>query len=202
MEIIIRNIEGLRKELEENYKNWGTQNQKYFFVNVFSNDTCGAEGDNWQLSEKDDVLGITYPIEADVENTINIIADNHEIVSSDPEPEKPNNLDEMNGVTLIPVFESHNSDEAIGEVSLNMDLDRWTGSNWQNGGPGDEHRGIEAFNRGYVIIHASQQEGFKPFAVKVSRVKAVQEILKSGNTELFKKYPDLQKLRKNMSKPC
>ena len=79
MEIIIRNIEELRKELEENLKNWGTQNQQSFFVNVFSDDICGTEGDNWQLSEKEDVLGITYPIEINVESTINVIADNHRL---------------------------------------------------------------------------------------------------------------------------
>jgi hypothetical protein len=124
-----------------------------------------------------------------------------ESIELDPESEEPDNLDEMNDVALIPVFENHNSDEIIGEIILNTDLDYWTGSNWQNGGVG-EHRGIEVFNKEYVIIHTSQQEGFRPFAVKVSRVKAVQEILKSGNTELFQKFPELQKLRENINKPC
>jgi hypothetical protein len=47
-------------------------------------------------------------------------------------------------------------------------------------------------DRPYVIIIGSQWQGSKDFGYIVSAKEAVQEILKSGNTEVADKYPELK----------
>ena len=86
--------------------------------------------------------------------------------------------------------------EVIARVRYNQNLDYWDGRNWQNGGMG-RHKGITRLKDGrYVIIVGTDWQGEKDWAEIVSPEQALQEILKSGNTELLdtKKFAELKKL--------
>ena len=86
--------------------------------------------------------------------------------------------------------------DVIARVRYNQDLDYWDGRNWQNGGVG-RHKGITKLRDGrYVLIHGTDWQGEKDWAEIISPEQALQEILKSGNTELLetKKFTELKKL--------
>lgn len=86
--------------------------------------------------------------------------------------------------------------DVIARVRYNSCLDYWNGRNWQNGGLG-LHKGITKLRDGrFVIIHGTDWQGEKDWAEVVSPEQALQEILKSGNTELLnkKKFVELKKL--------
>jgi hypothetical protein len=86
--------------------------------------------------------------------------------------------------------------DVIARVRYNHDLDYWNGRNWQNGGTG-RHKGITKLKDGrYVIIIGTDWQGEKDWAEIISPEQALQEILKSGNTELLetKKFAELKKL--------
>lgn len=87
-------------------------------------------------------------------------------------------------------------DTVVARVRYNAALDYWDGRNYINGGVG-MHKGITKLRDGrYVIIIGTQWTGQKDYAYIVSDAEALQQILKSGNSELLnmKKYSDLRKL--------
>jgi hypothetical protein len=87
-------------------------------------------------------------------------------------------------------------DDVIARVRYNSCLDYWDGRNWTNGGVG-RHKGLTKLRDGrYVLIHGTQWQGEKDWAEIISPEQALQEILKSGNTELLgtKKFAELKKL--------
>jgi hypothetical protein len=49
-----------------------------------------------------------------------------------------------------------------------------------------------------VLIYGTQWQGERDTAELISHRRAVQEILKSGNTGLFDEYPELQTIRENL----
>lgn len=86
--------------------------------------------------------------------------------------------------------------DVIARVRYNSCLDYWDGRNWTNGGVG-RHKGLTKLRDGrYVLIHGTQWQGEKDWAEIISPEQALQEILKSGNTELLdtKKFVELKKL--------
>ncbi len=92
-------------------------------------------------------------------------------------------------------MEVYENGEVVGEVEYNSNLDYWDGSNYTCGGAG-RHKGLTQLSDGrYVLIHGSQWQGERNYAEVINEVRAVQEILKSGNIDLFDKYPELDRLR-------
>lgn len=83
---------------------------------------------------------------------------------------------------MIPVYDG---DEIVGEVAYNDDLDFWDGHNYTRGSTG-RHLGIARLESGdYVLIHGTQWQGERNHAEVIDAERAVQEILKSGNSTLF-----------------
>ena len=101
----------------------------------------------------------------------------------------------------INVYPNANGDEDIlARVRYNAILDYWNGSNWQNGGTG-LHKGLTRLRDGrYVIIIGSDWQGSRDYGYVVSPSEALQEILKSGNSELLetKKFAELKELAASM----
>lgn len=96
----------------------------------------------------------------------------------------------------INVYANEHQEEVVARVRYNQDLDYWDGRNWTNGGTG-LHKGITKLKDGrYVIIYGTQWQGSKDYAVIATADEALQEILKSNNTELLdtKKYKALKEL--------
>ena len=90
--------------------------------------------------------------------------------------------------------------DVIARVRYNQNLDYWDGRNWTNGGVG-RHKGLTKLQDGrYVLIHGTNWQGEKDWAEIISPEQALQEILKSGNTELLdtKKFAELKKLYEEM----
>ena len=90
----------------------------------------------------------------------------------------------------------YDGNDVVARVRYNQDLDYWNGRNWQNGGLG-LHKGITKLRDGrYVLIHGTDWQGERDWAEIVSPEQALQEILRSGNTELLdtKKFAELKKL--------
>lgn len=87
-------------------------------------------------------------------------------------------------------------DEVVAMVRYNSNLDYWDGRNWTCGGTGC-HKGLTKLKDGrYVLIHGSDWQGVRDHAEIISTDQALQEILKSGNTELLdtKKFKALKEL--------
>ena len=94
---------------------------------------------------------------------------------------------------MVNVYEG---DEVIGQVEYNNNLDYWDGNNHTCGSTG-RHKGLTKLQDGrYVIIHGSQWQGERDSAEIITAETALREILVSGNEELFKDYPELEKLKK------
>lgn len=94
----------------------------------------------------------------------------------------------------VNVYDGNNN--VVARVRYNSCLDYWDGRNWTNGGVG-RHKGLTKLRDGrYVLIHGTQWQGEKDWAEIISPEQALQEILKSGNTELLdtKKFAELKKL--------
>jgi hypothetical protein len=86
--------------------------------------------------------------------------------------------------------------DVIARVRYNSCLDYWDGRNWTNGGVG-RHKGLTKLRDGrYVLIHGTDWQGEKDWAEIISPEQALQEILKSGNTELLetKKFAELKQM--------
>jgi hypothetical protein len=93
----------------------------------------------------------------------------------------------------------YDGDEVVARVRYNSDLDYWDGRNWTNGGTG-RHKGITKLKDGrYVLIHGTQWTGGKDYGEIITPKQALQEILKSGNTELLelKKFRELKQAYEN-----
>ena len=94
----------------------------------------------------------------------------------------------------VNVYDGNNN--VVARVRYNSCLDYWDGRNWTNGGVG-RHKGLTKLRDGrYVLIHGTDWQGEKDWAEIISPEQALQEILKSGNTELLetKKFAELKKL--------
>jgi len=90
----------------------------------------------------------------------------------------------------------YDGNDVVARVRYNQDLDYWNGRNWQNGGLG-LHKGITKLRDGrYVLIHGTDWQGERDWAEIVSPEQALQEILRSGNTELLdtKKFAELKQI--------
>lgn len=95
---------------------------------------------------------------------------------------------------LINVYEDEFRDNIVARVQYNENLDYWDGRDWTNGGRGI-HKGITKLRDGrFVIIIGSQWWGSTDYAYIISKEEALQEILKSGNTELLnsKRFAELK----------
>ena len=91
-------------------------------------------------------------------------------------------------------------ERVIARVRYNNLLDYWDGRNWTNGGAG-MHKGITKLKDGrYVIIIGSQWQGAKDYGYIVTPEEALQEILRSGNTELLEseRFAELKKLQEEL----
>lgn len=94
---------------------------------------------------------------------------------------------------MVNVYDS--SGDVIARVHYRENLDYWNGSNYTCGSTG-HHKGLTKLSDGrFVLIHGSQWEGEKKHAEIISARQAVQEILISGNNDLFDDFPKLKALR-------
>jgi len=92
---------------------------------------------------------------------------------------------------MVNVYEE---ERIIARVNYNANLDKWNGSNWQNGGTG-RHLGLTKLRDGrYVLIHGTQWQGESDYAEVITAEQAIQEILQADAVELFDKYPELKEL--------
>lgn len=87
--------------------------------------------------------------------------------------------------------------QVIGEVEYTQNLDFYDGRNYTCGCPG-RHKGLAQKSGEYALIHGTQWQGERDYGELISADRAVQEILESGNTELFDEFPDLQKRRESL----
>ena len=96
----------------------------------------------------------------------------------------------------VNVYEDEFLKEVVARVRYNQNLDFWDGRNFTCGSTG-RHKGLTKLKDGrYVLIHGTDWQGEKDWAEIISSEQALQEILKSGNTELLstKKFAELKKL--------
>lgn len=94
---------------------------------------------------------------------------------------------------MIPVYDIEG--EIIAEVKYNDNLDFYDGRNYTNGSTG-RHSGLTQLSDGqYVLIHGTQWQGERDRAEIITPEQAIQEIMRSGNTELFDRFPDLKELK-------
>jgi len=90
---------------------------------------------------------------------------------------------------------TNQNDEVVARVEYNSDLDYWDGRNNICGSVG-RHKGITRLKKTkqFVLIHGTQWQGERDYAEIISDKQAYQEIVKSGNANLLKKYfPDRMK---------
>ena len=92
---------------------------------------------------------------------------------------------------MIPVYDENK--EIIAQVNYNTNLDYWDGNNQTCGSIG-RHMGLTRLKKSgeYVLIHTTPWQGERDTAEVISPLRAVQEIVRSGNENLFDKYPDLK----------
>ena len=94
---------------------------------------------------------------------------------------------------MVQVFDG---EEIVGQVDYNDNLDFWDGSNYTSGSTG-RHKGLARLEDGrFVLIHGTQWQGERDHAEVITKKQAVQEILESGNEELFEKFPELDEVRR------
>lgn len=92
--------------------------------------------------------------------------------------------------------------DVIAIVNYNNKLDYWDGNNWYNGGVG-HHLGITKLRDGrIVLIHGSDWQGTRDVGIVVSKVKALNSILLSGNEEILDdpKFSDLKDMYHRIEK--
>lgn len=100
------------------------------------------------------------------------------------------------GLYMIPVY--NNEGEIIAEVKYNSNLDYWDGRNYTSGSTG-RHKGLARLTDGrYVLIYGTQWQGERHRCEIITPEQALQEILRSGNTDLLQDFPDLQELKENI----
>jgi len=99
---------------------------------------------------------------------------------------------------IIPVLDDDG--EVIAEVEYNSNLDFWDGRNNTCGSTG-RHKGLTQLETGeYVLIHGTQWVDERNSGEIISPEVAVSEIIRSGNLDLFEKFPELAELRKTVIK--
>jgi len=85
--------------------------------------------------------------------------------------------------------------DIVAEVDYTDNLDYWDGRNHTCGSTG-RHKGLTQLPDGrFVLVHGSDWQGERNTAEFITAARAVQEILRSGNTDLFDDYPELAELR-------
>ena len=90
----------------------------------------------------------------------------------------------------------YDGDDIVARVEYTNNLDYWDGRNHSCGSVG-RHKGLTRLRNGqYVLIRGTQWQGERDHAEIISPSEALQEILSSGNDELFneKRFADLKKL--------
>jgi len=88
--------------------------------------------------------------------------------------------------------------DVVAEVKHNAALDYWDGRNYTCGSTG-RHKGLTQLDDGrFVLIHGTDWQGERDSAEIITAERAVQEILRSTNTDLFDEYPELQEIRDAM----
>lgn len=93
---------------------------------------------------------------------------------------------------MIPLY--NGSNDIIGEVDYNQDLDYWDGRNWTNGGVG-KHKGFGQLDDGrFYIIYGSQWQGDMSYARICSKEKLIKEMIKSSNSKYIEDYPELEEI--------
>ena len=100
----------------------------------------------------------------------------------------------------VNVYEDESMNKVISRVRYNQNLDFWDGRNWTCGSTG-RHKGLTKLRDGrYVLIHGTDWQGEKDYAVIIDPEEALQEILKSNNTELLgtMKFKELNDLYQKM----
>lgn len=96
----------------------------------------------------------------------------------------------------VNVYADEFMEEVIARVRYNQNLDFWDGRNFTCGSTG-RHKGLTKLKDGrYVLIHGTQWQDEKDYAILISAEQALQEILKSGNHDLLetKKFRELKEL--------
>ena len=96
----------------------------------------------------------------------------------------------------VNVYKDEFMEEVVARVRYNQNLDFWDGRNFTCGSTG-RHKGLTKLKDGrYVLIHGTQWQGEKDYAIVISAEQALQEILKSGNLDLLetKKFRELKEL--------
>lgn len=96
----------------------------------------------------------------------------------------------MEVVDMIAVYDGYfeGDGDVIARVRYNNNLDRWNGRNWSCGDIG-HHKGLTRLKDGrFVLIFGSEWTGERDYAEIISEKEALQEIFKSGNDKLLKKY--------------
>lgn len=94
---------------------------------------------------------------------------------------------------MVNVFDGTGS--VVAQVRCNSNLDYWDGNNMTCGVTG-RHKGLTKLSTGeYVLIHGTQWQGEQDSAEIITPEQAVQEILKSGNDDLFTKYSELEEVK-------
>jgi hypothetical protein len=94
----------------------------------------------------------------------------------------------------------YDGEKVIAQVEYNNNLDYWDGRNWTCGSVG-HHKGLTKLKDGrYVLIYGTQWQGERDYAIVVSSEDALQEILKSNNTELLEeeRFRELKELYAGM----
>lgn len=101
---------------------------------------------------------------------------------------------EKETMSKIPVYDE--DETIVANVNSNACLDSWDGHNWTSGSTG-QHLGLTQLKKSkkFVLIHTSQWEGSREHGEIVSPEAALQAILRSGNTEILDKYPELKALQ-------
>lgn len=79
--------------------------------------------------------------------------------------------------------------DVVARVAVNSNLDFWDGRNMTCGSTG-RHKGITRLKKTkeFVLISTTQWQGERDYAEIISDDQAYQEIAKSENEELMKKY--------------
>jgi hypothetical protein len=101
----------------------------------------------------------------------------------------------------VPVYENVDwQEKVIARVKYNQNLDFWDGHNMSNGSTGT-HLGLTKLKDGrYVLIHGTDWQGQRSYGEIITKERAFQAIIRSGNNDLLKakKFEELNEFLKNM----
>jgi hypothetical protein len=84
----------------------------------------------------------------------------------------------------VPLYDG---EQCIGRVSYTDNLDYWDGHNRTCGSPG-KHLGVGKTRSGtFYLVHGTQWQGEKDYAVVVSEDQARQEVMRQNDNELYRR---------------